>query len=423
MAVIPPQTKSFHSAPVPFHCLPPELLILISEHLLSCTKSSLSLVPLTLVCQYFYWCLKSYSPFWTNIHINLLTLEAHAGDAVLANFIQKLNRTLNYSQDKQFALTVSLLRSSSDLDGSIGSPLYDAFIKDLYRKTLPFCRELTIKSSLWLDMETLTGFIEWYIRDKQTAIPTLESLHVLYNPANTVEAFAPPNALPLWRNGGISPLIMMESPGSTIPSEPLYPFLKDITIDNITHSWSLLTLSGLQTFRLLNIPSHNSPSHTEIRRLLLSNSETLTELELSNVSVSDIETIGGQFTLPNVKVLTIGFAHPNDLVWASQMLDLPALEELVVEDHTERLDSEQTIRGYGVLMRCFPVDRIRRLVLRRSVVPPTSDDVVLLRNTHTWLLLTRFRNLTDLEISYPESLISELLSLFSGLGGSYVERW
>ncbi|KAJ8096209.1 hypothetical protein AAF712_015471 [Marasmius tenuissimus] len=317
MAVVSPRTKSIQKRLAHFHQLPPELVILVSEYLLSCTRSSLFLISPTLVCQYFYGCLKSYSSFWTDLLIDLSALEAHAGDAALDDLTRKVNHALNYSQDKRLALTINLLRSSSDMDDSIGSLLNDAFII-LYRKTLPLCRELTIKSSLWLDMQTLTGFLEWYIRDKQNAI---ESFDMVYKPTNTIEAFATPHALPLWRTGGISPLIMIDDPGSTIPSETPFPSLEHVKIDNITHSWSLLTLSGLHTFRLLNIPSHNSPSYTEIQRLLLSNAETLTTLELSHISVSDIETIGGQFTLPNVKSLTIGFAHPNDLVWASQTLD------------------------------------------------------------------------------------------------------
>ncbi|KAJ8096190.1 hypothetical protein PM082_000098 [Marasmius tenuissimus] len=209
---------------------------------------------------------------------------------------------------------------------------------------------------------------------------------------------------------------MINDSESTTPLKEPFPFLRDITIDNITHSWSLLTLSDLHTLRLLNIPSHNSPSYTEIRRLLLSNAETLKTLELSNISVSDIETIGGRFTLPSVKSLTIGFAHPNDLVWTSQTLDLPNLEGLVIGDHTGGSESEQMIAGYRELMRCFPIDRIQRLVLRHGALPPAAEDAVPLHDSYRRLFLTRFKNVRNLEISCPESLISELLSLFSSSG-------
>ncbi|KAK1225073.1 hypothetical protein PQX77_011993 [Marasmius sp. AFHP31] len=227
-------------------------------------------------------------------------------------------------------------------------------------------------------MGNLTSLFERYIKHNQdSTFPTLESFRMVYNPANTIEAFAPPHALPLWRTGGMSPLIMVNDSENATPKISPFPSLRNLTIDNITHEGSLLVLSGLQTFRLQNIPSDNlnSPSYTEIRHLLLSNAETLTTLELTNISTSDFETVGGRFTLSNVKSLTIGFAHPRDLVWASQTLELPALEELIVEDHTGGSDSEQMI-AYQESMRCFPLDRIRRLVLRCVALSQTVEDIV-----------------------------------------------
>ncbi|KAL0064481.1 hypothetical protein AAF712_008538 [Marasmius tenuissimus] len=144
-------------------------------------------------------------------------------------------------------------------------------------------------------MEILIGLIERCIEINNNTLPTLECFRMSYNPAGTIEGFSSPHALPLWRTGGISPLIRAdETPTSVFSS------LKHLTVDDVTHDWSLLTLSGFYTLRILNIPTHNSPSYTDLHRLLLDNAETLTTLELSNISVSDLKTVGGRFTLPNV---------------------------------------------------------------------------------------------------------------------------
>ncbi|KAK1215750.1 hypothetical protein PQX77_021639 [Marasmius sp. AFHP31] len=435
---IPPRTNTIYRRLAPFQRIPPELLLLIFEDLLSYTKSSLSLLWLTLVCRSFYNSLTAESSLWCNLLIDIPTLEAHVGDAGLAKLARKVTRVLEYSQDKQLSLTFNLLCPGSDMDNSLASLLecisnilwkvgphcrngrggYDALSELVFR-----CRELTFEFSLWSDMGNLTSLFERYIKHNQDfTFPTLESFRMVYNPANTIEAFAPPHALPLWRTGGMSPLIMVDDSESATPLKSPFPSLKNLTIDNITHEWSLLALSGLHTFCLRNIPSDNSPSYTEIRRLLLSNAETLTMLELTNTSISDFETVGGRFTLPNVKALTIGFAHPRDLVWASQTLDLPVLEELIVEDYAGGSDSEQMITGYQESMRCFPLNRIRRLVLRCVALPQTVEDVVPLHELDRTFFLTRFKNVKELEVSCPKFLISELSSLFSRLGEYYVER-
>ncbi|KAK1230646.1 hypothetical protein PQX77_006262 [Marasmius sp. AFHP31] len=364
--------------------------------------------------------LKAESSLWYNLLNNLPTLKAHAGNAGLANLTRKLTLALGYSQRKPLVLAIDLLRSGLDTKDSIRSFLdndaLSGFVTRYFHITLPLCRELTIKCSPWLDMEILTGLVEGYVKHNQNTFPTLEFSHTSYNPTDTIEVFAPPHALPLWRTGGVSPLIMIDDIESTTPSRSPLPSLKNFTIDNITHEWSLLPLSGLHIFRLRNIPSDNSPPYTEIRRLLLSNAETLTTLELSNISISDVETVSGRFTLPHVKSLTIGFAHPRDLVWASQTLDLPALEELVVEDHTGGSESEQMFTTYREMMRCFPLDRIRRLGLRCVMLLQTVEDLVPLHESDRSLFLTRFKNVKDLEVLCPEFLISKLLSLFSRLG-------
>ncbi|KAJ8096189.1 hypothetical protein PM082_000097 [Marasmius tenuissimus] len=203
MSIIPLRAKSIYTQLAPFQLLPPEILILISEHL-SCTRSSSSLVSLTLVCRTFYKCLNNESSLWIWILIDLPTLKTHAGNEGLANFTRKMTLALEYSQYKPLSLTVDLLRCGGDSDSDEGStrPLLDndslsEYITHLFCITLPLCRELTIKCSLWFDMEILTSIIEGYIKRNQNTFPTLESFHMSYNPANTIEAFASQHALPL----------------------------------------------------------------------------------------------------------------------------------------------------------------------------------------------------------------------------------
>ncbi|KAL0069361.1 hypothetical protein AAF712_003380, partial [Marasmius tenuissimus] len=194
----------------------------------------------------------------------------------------------------------------------------------------------------------------------------------------------------------------------------------------------------LHTLRILNIPSHNSSSYTDLHRLLLENAETLTTLELSNISASDLETVGGRFTLPNVQEMTVGFAHPRDLVWAAQTLDLPALEHLVLEDQAagrgewvSEVNKRQTIEGYQELTRCFPLARVRRLVLRCVVFYELPRPVEHIHGepeqTFAIRFLSNFREVEDFEVLTPDLSLSEVLeassyALFPSLRFHYIER-
>ncbi|KAL0064484.1 hypothetical protein AAF712_008541 [Marasmius tenuissimus] len=282
-------------------------------------------------------------------------------------------------------------------------------------------------------MEILTGLIDRCIKTNNNTLPTLQSFRMSYNPADTIEGFSSPHALPLWRTGGISPLIRTNETTTSVFSS-----LKHLTVDNVTHDWSLLTLSGLHTLRILNIPSHNSPSYTDLHRLLLDNAETLTTLELSNISVSDLETVGGRFTLPNVQKMTIGFAHPRDLVWAAQTLDLPALDHLILEDQAagtgewmSEVNKRQTVEGYQELTRCFPLSRVRRLVLRYVVFYKLPQPVEHIHGeseqTFAVRFLSNFKEVKALEVSAPDFSLSEVLETFSyvlfpNLRSYYLER-
>ncbi|KAJ8090999.1 hypothetical protein PM082_024923 [Marasmius tenuissimus] len=252
-------------------------------------------------------------------------------------------------------------------------------------------------------MEIIIGLIERCIEIHNNTLPTLECFRMSYNPAGTIEGFSSPHALPLWRTGGTSPLIRAhETPTSIFPS------LKQLTVDNVTHDWSLLTLSGLHTLRILNIPSHNFPSYTDLHRLLLDNAETLTTLELSSISVSDLETLK------------------------------PALEHLVLEDQAEgrgewisEVNKRQTIEGYHELTRCFPLARVRRLVLRCVVFYELPRLVEHIHGepeqTFAVRFLSNFREVEDLEVLTPDLSLSEVLeapsyALFPSLRFHYIER-
>ncbi|KAJ8089831.1 hypothetical protein PM082_018407 [Marasmius tenuissimus] len=185
MSIIPLRAKSTHAQLAPFQRLPSEILI----HLLSCTKSSLSLVPLTLICRTLYKCPHNESSLWIWILIDLSGLKTHVVNDNFANFDRKVTLAFEYSQYKPLSLTIDLLRrvGDSELDEGSTTPLLDndllsKYITHLLRITLPLCRELTIKCSLWLDMEILTNLIEGCIKRDENAFLTLEFFHMSYNP-------------------------------------------------------------------------------------------------------------------------------------------------------------------------------------------------------------------------------------------------
>ncbi|KAJ8091914.1 hypothetical protein PM082_024148 [Marasmius tenuissimus] len=416
----PPPQSPIVDEITPFLRLPPELLLLIFKYLVTSTKNSLSLGPIALVCRSFHECLRNDPSSWTTILITLTTLESHRDNATFLNFTRMITLALDYSRGRPLSLTVSLLHGSENhlnSDNQLGTRLKDRPIRDFITRlfrVLPRCRELTIESSLWRDKETLISLVKRSIEDNN-ALSRLESLTMTYDPTHTVEAFFHPNVLPT------SPLIRSDDPddNETTP----FPSLENLTIDNVAHTWRLLTLSGLHTLRLINIPSYNSPSYADLHRILLSNAETLSTLELSNITITNTKAIGESLTLPNVRRMTIGFGHPKDLVWAAQMLDLPALEELVIEDRVAGLKLEnqrpwvseakkrQTMEGFRGLVRCFRLDCIQRLILKRVVFHESHSQGLLVDEapedvSFAFRFFSGFREVKDLEVWHDASSLA-----------------
>ncbi|KAJ8075409.1 hypothetical protein PM082_019747 [Marasmius tenuissimus] len=428
MAVSRPQATIPRQKLSPFQRLPPELLLLIFGRLLSCTSSSLSLVSPALACRTFYQCLQGESSLWTRLLIDIQALEWHPNDRELTKLREHVEIALKYSQQRPLSLTIHLVRSgenpicpdSDNISESLLNGPLSQLVTHLFQIAFPRCCQLTIETSSWLGMELLTSLVEGVIENSNNNLPGLKTFTLTYNPTNTIEAFSQPHALPLWRVGGISPLIPTDNqPQSSIL---IFPSLTHLTINNITHDWSLLHLSGLQTLRLMNIPHHNSPLCTDLHRILLANAETLTMLELSNISIADVEFVGGRITLPSVKTMTIGFAYPKDLVWAAQTLDSPALEELIVEDQTASVgwvsetDKHQIMEGYQELMRCFPLDHVRRLTLRDVVFYEVRPDAVESKDgPFAFEFVLRFRELEVLSLWSTDTSVLKVLKTSSDI--------
>ncbi|KAL0061410.1 hypothetical protein AAF712_011754 [Marasmius tenuissimus] len=336
---------------------------------------------------------------------------------------------LDYSRERPLSLTVNLLHGSENhlaSDDQLGTRLKDGLIRDFITRlfrVLPRCRELTIECSLWRDMETLISLVKRSNGDNN-ALPRLESFIMTYDPTHTIEAFFRPNVLPT------SPLIGSDAPDQHITTP--FPNLRRLVTNNITHTWTRLALSGLHTLNLTNIPSHNSPSHADLHRILLANAETLTTLELSDISTVDDKAAGERFTVPNVRRMTIGFGHPKDLVWAATMLNFPALEELVIENRVAGLRTgnerpwvseakkRQTMIGYRSLMRWFPLDRVQRLTLRRVVFYESSSEEFPAEEASKDVLfafkfLWEFKEVRDLEVWHDETslALSNVVKSFS----------
>ncbi|KAL0058057.1 hypothetical protein AAF712_015284 [Marasmius tenuissimus] len=355
---------------------------------------------------------------------------------------------LEYSHEEPVSVTVNLLRSighdSKDIlsDPAVdhrlreeylanlveshvasGFPLRDGpfsdFIPHLVRVALPNCRKLALECSSWRDIVDLTRLVKLNIQRNST-LPKLESFSMTYNPANAIEGLTYSHATSPWGGGDCSPLIRSsESDDRTIT--PLPP-LRHVQINNVAHTWRLFSLSGLHTLCLIDIPFFNSPSCADLHRILLANAQTLTALELSHMSVSNIKLDGGRFTVPNVTRMTIGFVRLKELVWAARTLDLPALEELEIEVRvrvlkfrTSGLPSEleeiirQTMEGYREIMKYFPLARVWRLVLRRVVFyeskgeeyqAETNEEV-----SFAVQFFSEFRRLEDLEVWFDDTSI------------------
>ncbi|KAK1219497.1 hypothetical protein PQX77_017787 [Marasmius sp. AFHP31] len=430
----------YYEGITPFLRLPPELLLLIFKWLVSSTRSSLSLFPIAFVCRSFHSLLRNDPSSWTTIPIALPTLESHRDNAKFPDFTRTVALALNYSRGRPLSLTVNLLHGSENhltSDDPSGIRLKDGLISDFITRlfrVLPRCRELTIECSLWRDMETLIRLVKRSIKDNGTSL-RLESFIMTYNPTHSIEAFFHPNVLPT------SPLIWSENPDEHITT-PL-PCLTNLVINNITHNWPLLTLSGLHTLRLINIPSNNSPSYADLHRILLENAETLTTLELSDISVNDNKAVAERFTVPNLKRMTIGFGHPKDLGWAAKILDLPALEELAIEDRIAglRLGSgrpwvsearkRQAREGYRELMKWFPLGRVRKLNLRRVVFYDSGSEGVVEEGKSVpfaFEFLSEFREVRNLEVWHDDSslacadIVKSSDTLFPNLCSCYIGR-
>ncbi|KAK1219498.1 hypothetical protein PQX77_017788 [Marasmius sp. AFHP31] len=426
-----PRSPIIDESIAPFLRLPPELLLLIFKYLVTSTRSSLSLVPIILVCRSFHSLLQNDSSSWTTVLIALPTLESHRDNANLSNFIRMVTLALEYSREKPLSLTVNLLRGSENhlsSDNRLGSRLRDGIILDFITHlflVLPRCHELTIECSLWHDMETLISLVKRGFEDNDT-FPLLESFNMTYNPTDTIEAFFHPNTLPLWRGGEPSPLIRFNNGATPFPS------LRSVTINNVAHTWRFLNLTGLHTLRLINIQSYNSPSYVDFHRILLANAHTLTTFELSDISITDNNAVSERLTVPNVRRMTIGFGSPKDLVWAAQTLDLPALKELVIEDRVTGLklgngqpwmsDSKkrQIMEGYRSLMRWVPLNCVQRLTLRRVVFYESNSEGVLVEEgskdvSFTFKFLSEFREVRNLEVWHDHSslALSNVVKSFS----------
>ncbi|KAL0572859.1 hypothetical protein V5O48_009108 [Marasmius crinis-equi] len=352
-------TPKSHSMLSTLQRLPPELLLMIFRELLEVMNTSLSLISSALVCHTWNACLRSDSSLWTRLLIDLPTLEAHPGDVGLQGLASSVKLALDYSQGRPLTLTVNLVYpdgESSSATGHDDLSLTTSTTKIL-DYTLERCHELTVSCSLWSDMELLAGAVE------KRPLPFLQSFHIAYQPSG-FEAFSEPHALPLWRPGGISPLLV--EPPRQITS--VLPSLKQVVIDNLTHEWGLFSLTSLTSLHFRNIPDHNSPTYGEFRAILEASRDTLTSLELSSLSLKDIQFVGGRFTLPNLTTLLVSFADPRDLMWIAQTLDPPSLKTLTVDDHTVKNQCEErrrrTVESFREVMRCFPLENVETLVLK-----------------------------------------------------------
>ncbi|KAF5387539.1 hypothetical protein D9757_006546 [Collybiopsis confluens] len=157
----------------------------------------------------------------------------------------------------------------------------------------------------------------------------------------------------------------------------IYPNLTVLCLYGVVQRWNSLLPCNLVELSLEYIPVQNRPSYRDLRAFLLANERSLESLRLwAAISVES----GSNFTLSNLRTLSIGFMYPEEAVSFASKLSLPKLTDLEIYDMTARdpqnfqsarmmLATTILLQLYLVMISQWPLSQLQHLTLRSSTFP------------------------------------------------------
>ncbi|KAG6856797.1 hypothetical protein H0H87_000493 [Tephrocybe sp. NHM501043] len=164
-------------------------------------------------------------------------------------------------------------------------------------------------------------------------------------------------------------------------SKPLYPNLRHVTLNSVPLHWSGFAPSNLIFLEITMLPGGWRPTVWALGYILGASANTLQKLILLTAISPDQSLVPNIVSLPCLHFLVLGFENPLELVPLLNMIEVPDLQTLVINDHfrqtlhpADRATTTpyvtETIELFRVLATRLPLSRISDVTLRHIALGP-----------------------------------------------------
>ncbi|KAK0232525.1 hypothetical protein IW262DRAFT_1487044 [Armillaria fumosa] len=149
----------------------------------------------------------------------------------------------------------------------------------------------------------------------------------------------------------------------------MYPSLKVLDLSGVPFRWHLFCTRNLTRLCLRFQPYEERPSASILRGILAGSVDTLEILELNGVistdaPLNDFGLPNRRLTLPHVRHFTLGYTTPQEVRLLFQYLDLPAVDDLNI-NNLEVVWCSDSTDAIESIIESLPLHQIHTLTLDR----------------------------------------------------------
>ncbi|KAJ3754492.1 hypothetical protein EV360DRAFT_86796 [Lentinula raphanica] len=341
--------------------------------------------PLSQVCRLWREISVKTSTFWTDIDINVLSMNWKAAIKAYANLpcmemyrelLPWPNTLLERSGSRPIVVKLRLLFGENTLFCAHCQPMYITLILQLLVPHAPRFKSFTVVADAWEPLRDLSAALF------DSRLPMLESWDATLNTSVSLGLLTQSN-VPTFSDAAVLQYSLGIDPSYDVGFE-LYPKLVHLSVRGIIHRWERFSPRSLVTLELSSLPLDSRPSYEALGMIPLNSQETLKELTLSAAAPrhsTKPTSDNTKITLPKLEKLRIGIAFSQTGALLPEFLEVPALRSLDIHDMTRdhpstTATSQALLRNtsnmvlfYTGILESWPLQQLTHLKLQRPQLP------------------------------------------------------